>query len=230
MPLGHMTCGGFSSPGFPREMTLAEEGSKVRASQCGITALGGHPNPAVPCLILRKLSSVSSSSWGGGSHSSGVLRQPGQAPQLPGPWWKMMDFLKNLLVSVPRLWTDAYHLGRRNRETAWRGVTEATGQSWAPVPFHPGLRVRDGGPGLGLGRTHLCAPLQGFLAPCQSLRGPTASCRWGSRARREGLCSWPGCRPLEPCGSSPCALCAVVAGMASGWDSASCHRASEQLL
>lgn len=124
MPLGHMTCGSFSSPGFPRETTLAEDGSKVRASQCGITALGGHPNPAVPCLILRKLSSVSSSSWGGGSHSSGVLRQPGQAPQLPGPWWKMMDFLKNLLVSVPRLWRDACHLGRRNRDQGQRDCVE----------------------------------------------------------------------------------------------------------
>ena len=83
LPLLRMMCGGSTSPGFPRKTTLAKEGSKVRSSQCGIIAPGGHPNPAVPCLILRKLFNVSSSrssSWGGGSHSYSAAQTDGQGP------------------------------------------------------------------------------------------------------------------------------------------------------
>lgn len=53
--------GGTPCPGLPGKQHWHRRRSKVRASQCGITAPGGHPNPAVPCLILRKLFNVSSS-------------------------------------------------------------------------------------------------------------------------------------------------------------------------
>ena len=62
-------------------------GSKVRSSQCGKTAPGGHPSAAVPCLILRKLFNVSSSSssWGAGSHHNSVAQADSQGPpQLAG--------------------------------------------------------------------------------------------------------------------------------------------------
>ena len=82
-----MPCGGSTSSGFPRKTTAAKEGSKVRSGQCGMTAPGGHPSPAVPCLILRKLFNVSSSSssWGASSHHYSVAQADSQgAPQLAG--------------------------------------------------------------------------------------------------------------------------------------------------
>lgn len=80
-------CSGSTSSGFPRKTAAVMEGSEVRSSQCGMTAPGGHPSPAVPCLILRKLFNVSSSSrsWGASSHHYSVAQADSQGPpQLTG--------------------------------------------------------------------------------------------------------------------------------------------------
>lgn len=104
-------CGDFTRPGLPRKTTLTKEGSKVRTSQCGITAPGGHPNPAVPCLILRKLFNVSSSSssWGGGSHTYSGAQAGRQGPPTRRAQALVEDdgFLKEPVGECPGLWRSA---------------------------------------------------------------------------------------------------------------------------
>lgn len=112
---------------------------------------------------------------------------------------------------MPVIWEGETEI--RDRGTAWSGVTEAMGQSRAPVPFHPGLWVRDGGPGLGLGRTHLCAPLTRLLGTVPEPEGPYSQLQVGVQGKEGGTLQLAWLQTLGALWVQP--LCPLCCG---GWD------------
>lgn len=230
LALQRTMCGDFTSPGLPRKTTLAKEGSKVRASQCGITAPGGHPNPAVPCLILRKLFNVSSSSssWVVAATPTVVPRQADRAPRLAGhrPWWKMMDFLKNLLVSVqgcggvrvrgPPAWSGRWRWSQGHSCCPWQGVPGG----WWPImgagklPVTQGKEEQISGP-----ERTVCGGRPG--RPWHRVRGEGLSLAWRSEvgvlardwAGPPSACLWQGFSALCQRLRGPAARCRLCTGI-----------------
>lgn len=115
--------------------------------------------------------------------------------------------------------------GRGNRQQVWRGLCvwrgtrEAVAQSQEPGPLLSGLETQGGGPGIGLGRAHLCAPLTRLLGAVPGPEGTHSQLpvlQVGVPGReREGLSSWASAWladtwswPGQLCGASPSPLCA----------------------
>lgn len=179
-----------------------------------------------------------------------------------------MDFLKNILVSVPGYGAMPVHTGcpewpsQGRSQTITPAVTwqGALGGVWRPPvtrgrrdPGQRGLGVRRGcgaesgtrafppwpggvrrGPGVRLGRAHICAPLSRIPDAGEGLRGPSPTCRLcqvgcqGGRGRDTVAALLPpGCRHSELagrlCGCSP--PCPVLC-LGRPWrGTVCCHRA-----
>lgn len=107
--------GGYSLPRAPRKTALAQEEVKGQGQSMWNNSSGRTPKSCSSLFDLKEVvqRQQQPSSWGGSSNSSSGARG-GRAPSPPlptcrgGHWWKMMDFLKNILVSVPRPWRNAH--------------------------------------------------------------------------------------------------------------------------